>query len=117
MNYGNVACTLTKKDIDHFSFVFNSVFSKLFNTKDKKTIETCQYFTGILCYELYYELHRLLFIKSLINLNYLQESSECDNQVLLEYNALCNKFRIYESDSIRTIKEKVWRRFKERVDL
>ena len=41
LSYGNVACALSSNDIDKLSFVFNSVFYKLFGIKDKNIIKAC----------------------------------------------------------------------------
>ena len=117
LNYGNVACALSRQDIDKFCFVFNSVFCKLFDTKDKNTIQACQYYTGFLTYDLQYELNRLLFITNQINVDVIQECVDCDQPDLKEFSELCTKFKIDDNDSIRTVKDKVWCYFKEHISV
>ena len=46
--YGMEALDLNVKSRNSIDFIYNSVFAKLFNIKDKQTISLCQYYTGYL---------------------------------------------------------------------
>ena len=90
-------------------------FYKLFDTKDKNTIKACQYYTGILSFDLLYELNRLIFIRNQMNSKFIHEGLECDNHDFKEFNELCKKFNIIFTDSKNVIKEKVWLYFRQHI--
>src|SRR6476469_1439196 len=56
--YGISAATLTTQEIKSLSYAYNSVFTKMFNTFDKNVIYCCQFYSGYLCFNMLYDLHR-----------------------------------------------------------
>jgi len=48
LTYGTAAKTLSDSDVKRLSFVYNSMFVKLFETKDNSVIQSCQFFSSVL---------------------------------------------------------------------
>jgi len=113
LSYGNAAATLTSSDVTKLSFVFDSIYYKLFNVKEKAVIAQCQFYTGTLSFNLYYEMNRLIFLRTLITHDCLNAKVELDNSDLTDYNMLKVKIFIDDRDSIACIKRKVWNYFEQ----
>jgi hypothetical protein len=107
--YGTPAVSLSKKDINSFSFAYNNIFSKLFKTTDAITIRLCQYYCYILPFEQQYDLFRFNFlIKSAGTLSMKSLLSQGECEVL---SCLCAKYKLNANDSKNSAKNKIWRHF------
>ena len=115
LTYGNVATGITRDECNKLSFVFNSIFVKLFNVKDKNNLLLCQYYTGVLSFELQYEFNRFLFLRKLIDNDLLCEKIECDEMDLQEFVLLKSKFSIHDFASVSFIKTCFWNFFEKQV--
>jgi hypothetical protein len=115
LNYGIQATSLSRNEISTFSFVYNSIFYKLFGTKNIETIHSCQFFTGFLSFEFYYEQIRFLFLHSLFLKGSLNPNSELDSADFTDYSALKFKYNINDYDSKKNIKLKFWNLFTQQI--
>ena len=106
--YGFVATALSKNECRSLSYVYNSMYAKIFNTSNYQTIVNCQYYTGHLNFERFYDLNRLLFLNKLNKTNQLSQSSKVDEPDFRDFTFLKNKYCIQALDSDITIKHKVW---------
>jgi len=61
--YGAASTSLNKSELKEFTFVYDSVFNKIFKTFDTKIIRSCQFHFGYLSLSYLYDLHRLTFFK------------------------------------------------------
>ena len=96
-------------ELKTLTFVYNTIFVKIFKTTKIKIIEQCQYFCEILPCWAFYELTRLVF---LITVNKDVGSVKCllsSQYDVLEFNLLCEKFNIDANDSVGSIKHKIWK--------
>ena len=109
--YGISAATLTTQEIKSLSYAYNSVFTKMFNTFDKNVIYCCQFYSGYLCFNMLYDLHRYMFLRNLLRKTFIDKCSEIDKFDYRDYVALQNKYDFKDSDSEAKIKFKVWNVF------
>jgi len=113
--YGISAATLTKIERKSFSHAYNSVFAKIFNTYDNDVILNCQYYSGYLCFDRLYDLHRYLFLSKLFHNAFIDEKSVIDKIDFRDYCLLQNRYNFNWNDSIAMIKHKVWKSFSEQL--
>jgi hypothetical protein len=108
LTYAHPAICLSKKEIASLTFCYNTIYYKLFGVKDVTLINQCQFFTGVLSFELQYELSRLLFLKKLVSSNVVNSYVEADVNDIHEYDRLRLKFGVNDFDSNYCIKCKIW---------
>ena len=86
----------------------NVMVGLLFNTSNNQTIINCQYYTGYLNFERFYDLNRLLFLDKLFKTSQLSSLSKVDEPDFRDYTVLKYKYCVQLKDSVNTIKYKVW---------
>ena len=103
-----MASALSKQDIARLSFVFNSVYNKLFNIKDITVIHNCQFFTGFLNFELQYDFDRFVFLRNLIYRDLLNPVYDYDRDDHNDFLLLQEKYKIDTEASMSKIRKCFW---------
>ena len=116
LTYGLEAVKLNKKSRDNLHYVHNSIFSKLFMSFDKSTLEQCHYYTGYLTFDYAMDLKRLNFLRS------LSESQHSPANYCFkwfgyeELNMLKIKYNIQPNASSSRWKFIIWDNFRRHVE-
>ena len=113
--YGVSATSLNEADIKSFSFVYNSIFCKIFKTTDKDTIACCQYYCGYLSFTKLYDMHRFLFLSKLVMNSNVSNVLKIDELDFNDYLSLIKKYNFEHEDSKYIIKQKVWKVFETEI--
>ena len=113
--YGIPAVTLTEAELRNFSRAYNSIFSKIFETFDKNVIACCQYYSGYLCFNRIYDMHRYNFLDKLINNGCIFHRSEIDQLDYRDYVLLRVKYKFTPTDTKAKFKSKIWNNFKDYI--
>jgi hypothetical protein len=115
LTYGIASTSLSKAEISNFSFMYNSIFVKLFKIKHINNIKQCQFYCNFLPFEMLYDYFRCIFLNKLIGSSFLIETSVIDiddyadlKDILLKYN-LINKFN-HGKLSNSFVKNSIWRK-------
>lgn len=86
LTYGIAATGLSKTALTSLTFVYNSIFCKLFKVKEQQNILWCQYFCNFLSFDLLYRYLRFVSIKSLLLTNNISPVSPLDVDDFIDYN-------------------------------
>ena len=108
LTYGLSALSLTRAEIQSFSFTFNNLFHKLFKIANKQILEQCQFFCGVLNFPVAYDLLRFSFLHSLFVKGKMSDPDSLEADDFNDYCAINKKYRLEFTDSNRTIKFKMW---------
>ena len=102
--YGMSAVSISKCDINKLTFVYNSIFCKLFKSNELLTVRYCQYFCNFLPFANLVDYNRYCFLNKLYRNGYLCSDRVLDNFDYLEMKALRDKYHLQLSDSSKCIK-------------
>ena len=112
--YGVPSFTLSKRELNQFTFAYNSIFAKIFKTNDASTIELCQFYTNILPFCYAYDLLRFNF---LIKANLIESCNyEMRKTNSKSLQSLCLKYNLNISDA-HILKTKIWEHFETYLNL
>ena len=115
--YGISATNLCKSDLLSFCHAYNSMYGKLFKTFDKKTILSCQYYCGYLCFDLLFDLQRYMFLSKLVSTGLLDDRRELDRLDYRDLLTLKSKYNLIINDSKFRIKQKFWDYFMNLINI
>ena len=76
--YGMSAISMSKTDINKLTFVYNSIFCKLFKTNALETIQYCQYYSNFLPFVNLLDYNRFCFLKKLHLTGFLKQDCAMD---------------------------------------
>jgi len=117
--YGLEAASLTKTEITRLEHPYTMVFHKIFGTYSKQIISQCQYYTGFLSLQYLYMLRQLCFFSRLKSLS--ADNVVCkhlfDRFASRRFMLLGAKFGVSVTDSVHSIKQKIWLEFCSHVEL
>ena len=108
LTYGLTSLPLSHTEIHSFSFAYNNIFHKLFKTNNKQTIELCQYFCNFWPFSVWYDYLRFSFLADLFKRGLLLSNNLFDQSDFHELFNIASKYNFDISDSIYTLKRKVW---------
>lgn len=111
--YGLAAVSLTKTEVNKFTFAYNSVFSKLFKTNCNNTIKLCQYYCNNYSFEHIYDYYRYNFLRKLYVNDRLNAESAKDFDDYQDMLLLKMKYNFNDSDSVNKIRWKIWQVFQQ----
>ena len=94
--YGIAAATLSESDIKRLTFVYNSIFVKVFETKDNSVITYCQNCCNFFSFNALYDYLRLMFLNNLFNTNFINDDYLIDAVDMHDYKHLLFKYKIDE---------------------
>lgn len=106
LTYGLAATSLSPSEVNSMSFAYNSIFAKLFNTKDSNIIKLCQYYCNILPFTYLCDFIRFKFLHKWSLRAAMSGNFDVDQ--LLELRNLFEKYKFSPFDSSNRIKSKVW---------
>jgi len=111
--YGLESLSLTSKEIQSFSYTYNSIFFKLFKTFDKDIIANCQYHCGYLTFPHNYMLRRFNFLRNAIDRQDSVSNFLLTNVGYCDYANIVNNYSIVVNDGRRQAVSKIWKTFAE----
>src|SRR4029077_11697191 len=95
--YGLEALYLKQSDLNKVDFIYNSMYVKLFNIKDKLSIMECQYYSGHMPASYLIDLRIMNFRKSIVgvpnSLSFMIDKLIVTNDI----NNICNKYDVQDS--------------------
>jgi len=77
-----------ESDLNSFSHAYNSMFAKTFQTFDNNTIWYRKYYSGYLSFNRLYDLHRYIFMCTLMNNLYVDKRLEIGRSDYMDYMLL-----------------------------
>src|SRR6267154_2397108 len=115
LTYGLAVIPLSKADLQSLSFAYNNIFSKLFNTNNRDTIEKCQFFCGFWPLSVLVDYLKLSFILSMHKVNDLNRNNVLHVSVADDVDSMMKKYELDEKDSIQCIKFKLWKQIEHSI--
>jgi len=109
--FGLEAFDLKKSDKNKLDRCFDLVLSKIFGTYDKQCLRSCLFYCGYLPFSNQYVLQRLKFLSKLERLKFLNSDVYIVTRDADQFAAYCNEYNLNVSDSIKSIKCKLWSHF------
>ena len=105
--YGLEALSVISREFQRLELAYNRAFMKIFSSYNLHVIKQCQYYSGYLPLRYIYEIRKLNFLFSVLN---------TDNCLFgpfqtVAYFDICNILKLYNcnfSESMNTIKRKIW---------
>ena len=106
--YGTEALLLSKSDRNAMDFTYSTIFFKIFNVKETRTIKQCQFYSGCLPTSFTIDLRVYNFLNAIKyqkNSLQLQLFTWFGQEELIQ---ITNKYLINAKDNCRTIKDKLF---------
>ena len=113
--YGISATSLSSSEISSLTFVYNSIFAKIFKTTDRNVILCCQFYSGYLDMNRLYELQRYKFLLKSVKNGTISCNDPLDRLDYDEFVKMQCKYNIFYSDSDYIISKKVWAHFEKQI--
>src|SRR3989442_3703456 len=101
--------SLSSSETSHFSFVYNSIFIKLFHVKEVNTIEQCQYFSHFWPFQALNDFLRFSFLANHFSHHSPCQSDAFDYPDFIELTQIAAKYNFSMLDSKACLKFKVWK--------
>jgi len=117
LTYGLSSNFLSVAEKKHFSYVYNSIFVKLFHVKDVSSIEQCQYFCNFWPFQAMYEYSRYTLLCKQLSCQVSPLYNDFDYPDSVEMLEIEVKYSFKRSDSKFALKAKVWKSLEQTLAL
>jgi exonuclease III len=115
LTYGLESLSLNKTQFSSLCYAHNAIFVKVFSTFDRKIIEQCQFYTGILPLQYKYDLMRINFLFTLSN-NYVSPANIIFHLFgFHDLVSLCTQYAITYDASPASREHAVWQRYSDYI--
>jgi len=109
LTFGLAAFSLSKSELNSLSFVYNSVFYKIFKTNKIEIIEQCEFYCHVLPFWAYHDFIRLNFLAKCMSDGTFKNCCILSHSDIHEFDKLQCKYNLCVNDSTAVIKYKIWK--------
>ena len=113
--YGVAAFDLSPREMSSFTFVYNSIFVKLFGKMNSETIGLCQYYCNMLPFTCLYDLTRIKFLLNCLHTLNANIHHSHALHLRTPLQVLCAKYHFPINASPAFVYWKIWSYFENSI--